>query len=442
MNRSVSVIAKSTLFAAAGILTLTLTGCGRADDAATAPPPPNDGEQATTAPPVAAPTAPTEPATGNLTVWAMGAEGEVLDGFLDGFRAANPDVTISVNPIPWGAAADMFQTAVAAGTTPDVAMMGTTWMPDYAHAFVPVPAWIDTTSIFPGSLGTAEYRGQLVGVPWYVDTRVLYYRTDLAANAGWEQAPTDWAELTDFLTQCQAANPGVDYPILLPTSGQDAFQNAFWAAASNGASFTNAAGTEWTFDTPQMTEALEWYQSLFAAGLANPNLDPTPGFDAFEFAQGRTCAFISGPWMRGVLAQMGLDADQFNTALVPANTSSVSFVGGANLVVFEDSTNQDSAWQLVDWLTRPETQIEFFELTGNMPSSQTSWQDPALQADQKLVVFGTQMETAVAPPTTTAWAQVSDEADRQFERIIIGNTPVPEALAALQAAANNIGMGN
>ena len=35
------------------------------------------------------------------------------------------------------------------------------------------------------------------GVPWYVDTRVLYYRTDMAEAAGVEP-PTTWDEYKAF----------------------------------------------------------------------------------------------------------------------------------------------------------------------------------------------------------------------------------------------------
>ncbi|MGP5683557.1 hypothetical protein [Brachybacterium alimentarium] len=40
------------------------------------------------------------PATGSLTVWAMGAEGEALPELLKGFEEENPDVSIKVTPIP------------------------------------------------------------------------------------------------------------------------------------------------------------------------------------------------------------------------------------------------------------------------------------------------------------------------------------------------------
>ena len=39
-------------------------------------------------------------------------------------------------------------------------------------------------------------------------------------------------------------------------------------AWSNGASFTNEDGTEYTLDSPEMAEALEYYKSFFDEGVS------------------------------------------------------------------------------------------------------------------------------------------------------------------------------
>ena len=66
-------------------------------------------------------------------------------------------------------------------------MVGTTWMGEFAgqDALDPTPASIDTSVFFPGAQKTTEVNGTTYGVPWYVETRVVFYRTDLAAKAGY-----------------------------------------------------------------------------------------------------------------------------------------------------------------------------------------------------------------------------------------------------------------
>ena len=80
-----------------------------------------------------------KPASGELTVWAMGNEGDLLSDFVKGFEKDNPDAKVKVTAIPWASAHDKIQTAIAAGTVPDVIQMGTTWMADFSAAFDAVP---------------------------------------------------------------------------------------------------------------------------------------------------------------------------------------------------------------------------------------------------------------------------------------------------------------
>src|SRR5690606_4296018 len=144
------------------------------------------------------PAAPAEPiaegaATGSLTVWAMGAEGEKLPELLKGFQEQNPDVTVEVTPVPWDSAHDKFTSAIAAGTAPDVAQVGSTWMAEFVglNALESTPEEVATDDYFPGALEAVTVDGTVYGVPWYVETRVVYYRKDLAEKAGITEPPTD-----------------------------------------------------------------------------------------------------------------------------------------------------------------------------------------------------------------------------------------------------------
>ena len=97
-----------------------------------------------------------------------------------------------MTPIPWDSAQNKYQTAIAGGTTPDIGMLGTDWMPTFASALLPTPADIDTSDIFPVSRQTTNIGGSQLGVPWYVETRVIFYRTDLMKKTGFDSFPRDW----------------------------------------------------------------------------------------------------------------------------------------------------------------------------------------------------------------------------------------------------------
>jgi multiple sugar transport system substrate-binding protein len=109
--------------------------------------------------------------------------------------------------------------------------------------------------------------------------------------------------------------------------------------------------------------------------------------------------------------------------------------------VFQDSDNADAAWKLVDWLTQPDVQVKWYDVTGDLPSQQSAWDDPSLADDQKLAVFGEQLEDTQAPPVNTAWVQVGAAADSVLERMTVSGEAPEEALAELQQQATSIGVG-
>src|SRR5690606_14504679 len=67
---------------------------------------------------------------------------------------------------------------------------------------------------YAGIWQTNVLAGRLVGIPWYVDTRLLFYRSDLLRAAGHADAPRSWDEWRAAL-QALHAGP-VPHPMLLP----------------------------------------------------------------------------------------------------------------------------------------------------------------------------------------------------------------------------------
>jgi len=382
-------------------------------------------------------------ATGSLTVWAMGAKGEKLPELLKGFKEQNPDVNVQVTAIPWDSAHNKFTTAIASGQTPDLAMVGTTWMGEFVgmNALDATPPSFDKGAFFEGAYKTTEVNGTSYGVPWYVETRVLYYRTDLAEKAGMTTPPKDWQGLKDMAKAMQAKG-GAKWGISLQPGQTGSWQTLMPFAWSNGATLTDESGKKFTFDTPEMTEALAYYQSFFTDGIANKA--PAEGSTEADFTNGSVPMFISGPWMMSAVEKAGGSgfADKYNVAVIPTAKSSASFVGGSNLAVFKNTKNRDAAWKLVQYLTDPKVQVEWHKISTDLPSVQSAWEDQALSGDEKMAVFGEQLKTAVAPPAITTWEQVAAKLDAQVEQVCKSGLDPAAALKTVQQEATSIGTGN
>jgi len=375
------------------------------------------------------------PATGTVEVWAMGTEGEALQAFAAGFVEENPDVEVNVTAVPWDAAHDKIATAIAGGQTPDVSMIGTTWMGEFAAtgALDPTPDLIDSAGFFEGAWETTNVGGTNYGVPWYVETRVLYYRTDLAP-----EPPTDWAGLTAMSEQAMAA--GATYGVNLQPGQTGAWQTFLPFAWQAGAQLTNEDFTEFTLDTPEMVAALTYYQSFFTDGLAPTDL-PQGSLEP-DFMAGKIASFVSGPWHVGILKELDA-AGMENVALatLPAGEQEASFIGGANLAVFGDSEARDAAWKFVEWLSQPEVQVAWYSQVNDLPSVASAWEDPAIADDPYLTVFGAQLETALAPPSIPTWEEVASVIDTELERLCKSGADPQEVATTIQEQAVAIGTG-
>lgn len=383
------------------------------------------------------------PTTATLTVWAMGTDGDNLPKLLKQFETENPGYTVKVTSIPWQDAAAKFRTAEAGGVTPDIAQVGTTLMGGITDGFEQVPTGTDTGVYFQGPLKSAQVDGATVGVPWAVDTRVLFYRTDLAKAAGFDGPPKTWDDLKAMAKGMQTKGHA-QYGIRMSTTPDQDLQNSFAFPWSNGAQIISADGKKWTFDTPQTVEAYRYYQSFYTDKIADPN--PSAGAGAAEsaFVSGKLGILVAGAGEQNALDQAGGAGfkDKYALATFPKQKSATSFAGGSDLVVFKKSKNSAAAWKLVQWLSKPDVQAQWYQISGALPAVQSAWQQPALASDKRLQVFGDQLKDTNAPPPNATWLEVADAVGQQLEQIVRNGKDPAAAMKAAQSAADGIGTGS
>src|SRR5690606_30651737 len=157
--------------------------------------------------------------------------------------ADHPDIEVNVTAVPWDSAHDKFVNSITAGTTPDVAMVGTTWMGEFAgmDALDPTPRPIDTSKFLEGGHDTPAVAGTSYGVPWYVETRMVYYRTDVLEDAGVSEVPTDQGAFKDMTATVKDAD-GVEWGISLQPGQTGSWQTVLPFAWSRGATIAGDDG--------------------------------------------------------------------------------------------------------------------------------------------------------------------------------------------------------
>jgi multiple sugar transport system substrate-binding protein len=376
--------------------------------------------------------------SGELTVWAMGNEGVKLSTLADAFTKANPGVKVSVTPVDWAQAVAKLQTAIAGNTTPDVSQMGTDMMGQFGAtgAFEPVPADITASTFFDSAWKTNDVAGVVSGVPWYVETRLLYYRKDIAEKAGIMSPPATWDDLK-AMAKAMKEKGGAKWGISLGTKNWQEYFPFLW---SNGGDVVDASGKP-ALNSPQAVEALTFYESFFKDGLT-PKSVPE-GFDITPaFVKGDNPMFFSGPWHLGLIDTAG-GADfksKWAIAPMPKKVTTTSFLGGSNVVVFKNSKNKDAAWAFVKFLSDPKTQALWYTTATDLPAVQAGWDDPAVKSDPNVAMFGTQLRDTKAQPVSATWSELSSAINDTLEKMTIGGMEPQAAADQMQKDAESIGV--
>jgi len=395
----------------AGAAASGLAGCGRRDDGIT-----------------------------RLSFWAMGNEATNVPQILPEFERLNPDIRVVVQALPWTAAHQKLLTAYAGDSLPDLSQVGNTWVAEMAAigAISPTPAFAADllTDQFPAVLETNRINGRVVGTPWYVDTRLIYYRSDLLARAGYGAVPQTWdGWKTAMHAVKRAAGPGT-YAVLLPVNE---FEQLLTFGLQGEEPLLRERDTRGNFSSASFIAALEFYKSLFDEGLA-PVASSTQISNVWtEFERGWFSFYFSGPWTIGDFRNRLKPTTRWMTSGVPGPTGpGASAPGGSSLVVYRHSPHQDAAWKLVRYLSEPAVQARFNGITGNLPARESAWATPAVANDPYIAAFKGQLSRAKAVPKVPEWERIVTEMQVVAERMVRGEFTPRAAAAEIDRRADRL----
>lgn len=380
-----------------------------------------------------------------LTFWTIGREGEAVVKLLPEFEREHPGIQVKVQQMPLTAAHQKLLTAFAGNSTPDVTQLGNTWLPEFValRALEPLQQRVAASTVvkpadyFDHIWSTNLIDGALYGVPWYVDTRLLFYRRDLLKAAGFDAPPRDWAQWRAMLDALSHPDRG-SYGILLPTNE---YEQLMSLALQQPESMLRDGGRYGNFRSAGFKRALAFYVDTFRLHQAPAITAVEAGNPWEEFGRGVYAFYFSGPWNIGEFRQR-LPADRENewaTAALPGPDGGASgAAGGSSLVIFRRSTHKDEAWALIEYLSRPDVQQRFYDLLGDMPARRSAWDGGSLRTDPKVQAFREQLEHVKATPPVPEWEQIANEMQLVAAQAVAGELTIDEAAAEIDRRADRI----
>ena len=381
-----------------------------------------------------------------IRFWVMGREGEVAAQLLEGFEREHPDVRVRIEQLPWTAAHEKMLTAFAGNAMPDVAQLGNTWLPEFValNALEPLDDRvqtsidIDAADYFPGIWDTNRVGENLFGIPWYVDTKLLFYRRDLLEQAGFSSPPKTWDEWWQMLVAVKERVGPKRYAILLPLQEYDPLVAL---ALQQGEPLLRDDGRFGNFRSAAFRRTWKFYLSMFERQLA-PAANANEIANVWnEFARGYFSFYISGPWQIGEFKRRLPSELQtaWSTAPLPGPQGpGVSIAGGSSLAIFRHSRHKDAAWKLVQFLSRPVVQQRFYAITGNLPPRRSAWNDAALAQDPPTLAFREQLERVRPVPKVPEWERIATELRVITESVVRGDLSAENGLEELDRRVDRI----
>jgi multiple sugar transport system substrate-binding protein len=349
-------------------------------------------------------------------------------------------IDVEVQLVGWDVQFDRIRNAAVSGKGPDVTQAGTTQVPFFAAlgGFDDLSDRVDDIggddAYAPGVWQTTQVSGRdgVYAVPWFTEARSIYYRKDLLEKAGVdpETAFTDWDAFKATLRKLKdsgAVDNKETYAYGSP--GKQAFDLVHhvmpfvWDAG--GAELSEDA-TASTIDSPEAQEGVEFIADLLPEGLYDPTaLEKDAQQVEDSFKAGRLAVWIGGPWV--LAARERKDDDTWapevrrnvGVAPMPAGPSgeAYTFVGGSNLMMFENAENKDAAWQLMRYLSEDDTQTAYADLMGMFPA-RLDPQEQAAEKDANYAAFYEAIQDGRTYAPIPQWGQVETAYRTRFGNIL------------------------
>lgn len=261
------------------------------------------------------------------------------------------------------------------GYSPSVSEVGTSWVPDLAgiDALAQVPP-----DVLKRLGGEKDYVSQswkscflfgsprMWSIPWVCGSRVIYYRKDLLAKAGIKPEKAFINPQAMLETIIRLHNAGVARPWI--TSNVASLNTLHLVSSwiwSGGGDFISANGKRLLFTQPETLDAMA---AFFALGRYMGETGEQYNYDRAVdlFWRGDAAVTMDGTWLyESQKATADLQVlEHLGVALPPGP----AFVGGSNLVVWNSAPDKSAAWNLLLFLTEPDSALAMFKLTGLAPA--------------------------------------------------------------------------
>jgi multiple sugar transport system substrate-binding protein len=343
-------------------------------------------------------------------------------------EAAGGAYTIETSVLPRDAASQREQLArrlAAADSSIDIMSLDPPFIPELAEPgfLAPIPDEVAqevTQDVVQGAIDGSTWKDELVAIPFWANTQLLWYRKSVAKEAGLdpEKEPVTWQQVMDAARDqdkylavqgTKAESLTVWINALVESAGGHILENPEAPADELKLGLESEAGKA----------AAEIVGTIGRDNLGGPGLPTADENASMSLFQGERGSFmVNWPFVwsatnaaveEGTLDQAVLD--DVGWAIYPQVTEGTDArppYGGISLGVGAYSEHVDEAFEAARCIVTPENQAYYFASNGNPPASTKAYDDPeVLKAFPLADVIRESLENAAPRPQTPYYNEVS-----------------------------------
>ena len=313
----------------------------------------------------------------------------------------------------------------------DLMSLDPPFIPEFAEAgfLADVPDEVEqavTEGVVESAIAGSTWNDELVAVPFWANTQLLWYRKSVAEAAGLDMSkPVTWEQIV------QAAE---EQEVLVGAQGIRAEALTVWINAlveSAGGSIiedasANPEDIELGLESEPAQRAAEVIQMIADAGVAGPAFSTQNEDSSAAGFEGEKGGFmVNWPfvWPRalGAVEDGSLEQDvpdDYGWTTYPAvveGEESRPPYGGINIGIGAFSNDKEAAFEAVQCITSEENQAEYFITNGNPASKASVYDDPEVVEEFPMApVIRDSLEQAAPRPQTAYYNEVSQSLQRTY----------------------------
>lgn len=373
-----------------------------------------------------------------VTFWYYHAESttEELEKIIEEYNAMQDDIHITGT---WVAREDLmnqYTIGAVSGELPDICMVDSPNTAAYVDLGIfqditdKMTGWEGYEHLFEGPLASCKGSdGKIYAIPNNTNCLALACNMDMLNEHGYTEPPKTWDEFYEIAEACKDDST-YGFVMSAVSSEEGTFQMIPWIYASGGSVAD--------IDSENVAKGLDHLKALVDNGIMSKEVTNLTQADAYKtFCAGQAAMLESGTWQ---LASISDDAAfNYEYALLPADETHSSCIGGENYAISTSCECPDEVWAFLEWFGSAERNGKWADVTGRIPVRDdaaeyvTSW-----EGDANYEVFLDAMNYAVARGPHSQWTTISEAIRTAVQNILLGTEDTATALAEANAVIEPI----